>query len=103
MAAETILLLDDDPATINVLRDVLQEKGRFTVLTAVTLEQAFGLCQQHHQSPIVVLISDIMLRQLGRKEITAQMRNQLPGMGLLLISGYAVEDLVKRGCLELRT
>lgn len=69
------------------------------MLTASSVREALEFCQ-HYQSVIAVLISDIMLRQFGRQEITAQMRQLRPEMRLLLISGYAVEDLVERGLVE---
>ena len=54
---KTILVLEDEPPLLKLLRHMLKQ---YKVLEAATAEQALGLFSDHHR-PINLLVADVTL------------------------------------------
>lgn len=88
---ETVLVVDDDPATLKVTREILDSYG-FTVLTAVDGIEALQVFEAHRDTIRVAVIDLIMPRMNGRAAIE-EMRQQKPDLPIILTSGYT-DDII---------
>ncbi len=88
MESDTIrvLVVDDDPAIVELFVDVLQADGRFEVATAQTGYDA-GVLTQQFRPDIVVL--DYMLPDINGNVVCRTIRNnpELSSIRILVISG----------------
>jgi two-component system, cell cycle sensor histidine kinase and response regulator CckA len=81
---KTLLLLEDEPMVMRVLRLMLKQ---FSVIEATTAEkalQAFG----DHDHPVDLLITDVRLPTLSGIHVALRIRSELPEFPVLLMSGY---------------
>jgi CheY-like chemotaxis protein len=83
---ETVLLVDDEPNLLLMLSKMLTRYG-YTVLTAVDGADALQVFEAHRDEIQVVIIDMIMPRMNGRETI-ARIRQQKPGLPIILTSGY---------------
>jgi two-component system, cell cycle sensor histidine kinase and response regulator CckA len=95
---ETILLVEDEAAVRELVRQVLQAMG-YTVLEAANGEQALQLSRVH-RGPIHLLLADVVLPGLSGPEVADQLTSTRPEIHVIYMSGY-VQDTIKRyGILE---
>ena len=87
--SETILVVDDDPSTIEVVSQLLEDQG-YTVLTATNGTEAAAMIQKQH-SDIDILLTDAVLPGRSGLELIADMRATSPQVPVLLMSGYPAE------------
>jgi PAS domain S-box-containing protein len=90
---ETILLAEDEEAIRSAAADMLQELG-YTVLQAVNGRQAMELYAQHNDEIDLVLL-DMIMPELGARDICQAMREINPQVTILLSSGYNDAEQVK--------
>ncbi len=83
----TILLIEDESAVRRLLREYLAGGG-YQVLEASSGEEGIGIANQHH-GRIDLLISDLVMPNIGGFEIARTLVQTRPGMKTLFISGYA--------------
>jgi CheY-like chemotaxis protein len=88
-SAETVLIVDDDPATIEVVSQLLEDQG-FVVLTASNGTEASGLIRKEY-SNIDLFLTDAVLPGRSGLELISEMRSLSPEMPVLLMSGYPAE------------
>ena len=96
--SETVLLVEDEGAIRDMLREVLSEEG-YTVLSAATAEEALRAAREQ-PGRIHVLISDVVMPVMTGPELAARISEVRPGLKVLFMSGYtnrAVSDLVAAG------
>ena len=84
---ETILLVDDNDAVRNAVASILKIKG-YEVLQANNGLDAFDRMNGNH-GPIDLLISDVVMPVMNGRDLARQMRERLPGLKVLLMSGYS--------------
>lgn len=89
----TILVIDDEEAVQNVVKDQLEMLG-YEVLQALNGEKGVGLFQEAHREIDAVLL-DIIMPGLSSRETLQQLRSINPDVRVLLISGYSDDDRVK--------
>jgi FixJ family two-component response regulator len=91
--SEVILLLDDDPAALAFLNNVLSEAG-FTCITMS--EPAQALVQVGTRRDIAVIVSDIRMPKLNGLQFVQQVNSlnlAWPPPGILLLTGHPTVDL----------
>jgi CheY-like chemotaxis protein len=86
---ETVFVVDDDPATIEVVSQLLEDQG-FSVLTASNGLEASLLLRKEHRN-IDVFLTDAVLPGRSGLELISEMRSLSPNMPVLLMSGYPAE------------
>jgi signal transduction histidine kinase/CheY-like chemotaxis protein len=91
--AETILLVEDETVVRDLVRQVLQATG-YVVLEAANGEQALQLSTAH-QSPIQLLLADVVLPGLSGPEVAEQLASTRPEIQVIYMSGYA-QNTIKR-------
>lgn len=84
---ETILVVEDEPQVLEVLRISLEEAG-YTVLSATGLEEAVAVAAAH-RATLGLLVADIVLRTGSGPEAAARIQEAVPGTSVLFISGWA--------------
>jgi len=89
---ETILLVEDEPMVRVVASDNLRAKG-YEVLEAANGHDALALAAAH-EGPIHLLVTDVVMPQMGGVELAAQLTRARPGTRVLYTSGYTQDPVV---------
>ena len=87
---ETILLVDDEEAVLNVGKKLLKTLG-YHVYIAWDGQQAIKLFRRHSKA-IGLVILDIVMPNMEGREVLARLREIDPNVKVLLSSGYAMGD-----------
>jgi two-component system cell cycle sensor histidine kinase/response regulator CckA len=89
---ETILVVEDDPVVLEVVREILERAG-FCVLTAGSGAQAI---QSESSTPgtIHLLLSDVMMPDMSGPVVAQRLKKHRPEMRVMLMSGYADGDML---------
>ena len=82
---KTLLLLDDEPAVIKLLRHVL----KYELIEATTAEQALRLFIGRDRQ-IDLLVADVSLPTSSGIQVALLLRLALPNLPVILASGYPV-------------
>jgi PAS domain S-box-containing protein len=90
-SAATILLVEDNADTNNVLRLLLERKG-YSVYSASSVQGALAIAHEHACD---VIISDISLPDGTGHEMIKQLAKRGPVRGIAM-SGYGMEDDIRR-------
>ncbi len=89
---EVVLLVEDDDAVRTLTSRVLAHEG-YTVLVARLGEEAIKLAAQQ-QSPIHVMLTDMIMPKVGGRELANRIRQRHPETKVVFMSGHS-EDLVR--------
>ncbi|HET9838318.1 MAG TPA: response regulator [Candidatus Angelobacter sp.] len=92
---ETILLVDNEEDLRNATAEYLEARG-YRVLTAGDGREAIEISDKH-QERISLVISDIVMPKMGGRAVLEHVRKTRPGTAVLMISGYANDDMPRHG------
>ena len=81
-----VLLVDDEPAVLEVGEQMLLRSG-FTVVTASSGQEALALYRQH-QSQLVAMILDMTMPDLSGEEVLQRLGASKGAIKIILSSGY---------------
>jgi two-component system, cell cycle sensor histidine kinase and response regulator CckA len=95
---ETILLVEDEERVRAITRLALQTNG-YTVLEAANGVEAIGVAKQY-AGPIHLLVSDVVMPQMGGRQLAERLKALHPQMRTLFVSGYTDDAVVRRGVLQ---
>ena len=84
---ETILLAEDEEAVRNLVRSILGGLG-YKVLEGRDGLEALEI-SLHYQGPIHLLLTDLVMPQLGGRELNRQIKQRRPETKVLYLSGYS--------------
>jgi DNA-binding NtrC family response regulator len=87
---ETILLVEDDEHVQGALISSL-ESLNYCVLSAVNGRDALTLYQQR-QTEIDLVLTDLVMPELGGKELLQALHKQNPALKAILLTGYPLSD-----------
>ncbi|NQU10302.1 response regulator, partial [bacterium] len=96
---ETLLVVEDEPAVRGLTCLVLKDLG-YQVIEAADGEEALRLLQAQPEKQIDLLLTDVVMPQVGGKELARQFRQLRPGAGVLFCSGYTEDAILNHGMLE---
>lgn len=96
---ETILLVDDQPEIMQVMRRVLELQG-YTVLCAGSYKEALAQAVAA-RSPVEILVTDVLLAGSNGPELADELAGLYPGIKVLFISGEAADPAVQDRILSL--
>jgi PAS domain S-box-containing protein len=88
---ETVLAVEDDPVVRVLVGDMLEQLGYRAVLAA-NANEALGLARTLPFPPDL-LLTDIVLPGMSGRELASNLRETLPQLRVLLMSGYMPQDL----------
>jgi CheY-like chemotaxis protein len=95
-SAGTVLLVEDDQAVRIVVRRVLQARG-YAVLEAKNGKEALQLAAEH--AAIDLVISDVVMPEMGGRELVDRLAVERPGLKILLMSGYTQGAVARQDTL----
>jgi len=95
---ETILIVEDEPAILEMGRMVLEELG-YKVLTAEKPENAIQLVNKNDIA-IDLLITDVIMPGMDGQKMAVAIREKLPDIRCLFMSGYTFNVLSEKVVLE---
>jgi PAS domain S-box-containing protein len=84
---ETVLLVEDDPSVRELAARVLREQG-YSVLEAANGEEAMQITQAPILKEIHLLLTDMVMPQMGGKELGKRLKALYPEVKVLFVSGY---------------
>ncbi len=96
---ETVLLVEDDTSVRALAARVLREQG-YTVLEASNGREAIQIAQEHASQEIHLLLADVVMPQMGGRELAVQLKATRPGIRVLFTSGYTDDAIVRHGVLD---
>jgi signal transduction histidine kinase len=95
---ETILLVEDEKGIRELAGKFLTNNG-YRVLAAGNGNEALDLAR-HHTRPVDLLVTDMVMPKLDGRELVRLLRQSLPQMKVLLISGYSHQTARDTGLEE---
>ncbi len=95
---ETVLLVEDERQLRELFQIVLQENG-YNVLAASDGTEAI-LLSERHPGALHLLISDVVMPQVGGREVAERMAAMRPNMKVLFMSGYTDDAVMRDGILD---
>jgi PAS domain S-box-containing protein len=97
--SETVLIVEDEPSVRGLVVRVLRELG-YTLIEAANGEEALHIVQEQDDKKINLLLTDVVMPQMGGKELADQLKIPQPDIKVLFISGYTDDAIVRHGVLE---
>ena len=96
--AETLLVVEDEPAVRNLAKRILSSAG-YNVMTAANGGEALLTCEQHADR-IHLMLSDIIMPGMNGPELARRVARLRPDMKVLFMSGYADDAFGGRFVLD---
>ncbi len=98
---ETILLVEDEDVVRTLTRQIMEMCG-YTVLEAGNGVEALSICEKH-DCHIDLLMTDVVMPQMGGRELSERFAVIYPQMRILFTSGYTDDAVVRHGVIEAGT
>jgi PAS domain S-box-containing protein len=95
--AETVLVVEDADGLRELARRLLQRQG-YTVLLAANADEALRLFEG--DSPIDVLLTDVVMPGASGPELTRQLIERRPALKVIYMSGYTEDAIAQHGVLN---
>ena len=96
--SETILVAEDEEPVRKVTVRILRAAG-YQVLAAANGGEALLICEQH-KGPIHLLLTDVVMPQLGGPQLAARIQEARPALPVLYMTGYTDTAILHQGVLE---
>jgi PAS domain S-box-containing protein len=95
---ETILLVEDEPAILEMTMRMLGRLG-YTVLTANTPGEVIRLAQEH-TGRIDLLLTDVVMPEMNGRDLAKNLLAIYPDIRQLFMSGYTANVIAHQGVLD---
>ncbi|HTV02127.1 MAG TPA: response regulator, partial [Luteitalea sp.] len=92
---ERILLVEDEPAVLELVRRTLEGYG-YVVLHASTPERALRAIHEGGGS-VDILVTDVVMPGMSGRDLAAQLRAMVPNLRVLFMSGYSSDVAADHG------
>jgi two-component system, cell cycle sensor histidine kinase and response regulator CckA len=96
--SETVLVIEDENVVRKLACRGLRDHG-YHVVEAANGAQALRYIREHPQT-IDLVISDVVMPEIGGRELGQRLATLDPDLPILYMSGYTGEDVVQRGLLD---
>jgi two-component system cell cycle sensor histidine kinase/response regulator CckA len=95
---ETILISEDEEAVRVLTARVLTSRG-YSVIAAESPHEALRLIDEGERS-IDLLLTDLVMPQMGGRELAEHVSERIPTIRVLFMSGYADEAVTRSGAVD---
>jgi PAS domain S-box-containing protein len=92
---ETILVVEDEAGIRALVRKILRRQG-YEVLEAQNGDEALAICREH-PGPIQLLITDVIMPELGGRELVDRFHELRADAKVLYVSGYTDDASIYSG------
>jgi PAS domain S-box-containing protein len=99
---ETILLVEDDSSVRDLAVRFLRGQG-YTILEATNGNEAIRIARKSKKEKVHLLLTDMVMPQMGGKELVERFRSIHPEIKVLFISGYTDFAITHHGLSEPNT
>ncbi|MCE5250951.1 PAS domain S-box protein [bacterium] len=96
---ETILIVEDESSVRKMVARILSDLG-YTIIEASNGEEALDVAGQHSLEKINLLLTDVVMPQMGGIELSENIRRLNPSMKILFVSGYTGDTMFQRRFFE---
>jgi CheY-like chemotaxis protein len=97
-SSEVVLVVEDEPMVRNIMARTLRD-CHYGVMEAATGNEALQLIEAE-QGRISLIIADLVMPEMGGRELATRAGERWPSIPILFTSGYTGLDVVRRGLLE---
>lgn len=94
---ETILLVEDEPVILTVVRRSLESLG-YTVLAAGSPHEALRLAAEY-AGRLHLVVTDVVMPEMNGRELATKLLARYPGLKCLFMSGYTANVIANTGIL----
>jgi CheY-like chemotaxis protein len=94
-SAEVVLLVEDEDQVRKLASKILQGRG-YVVLEARDGREGISVSEAH-QGKIDLLVSDVVMPELGGREMAERILRTRPDIKLLFMSGHTQDVILKEG------
>ena len=98
LGQETILLVEDELAILNMASKILTKQG-YSVLQANTPAEAIRLVKEQG-GMIDLLITDVIMPGMNGKDLAHNLQSMNPRLKYLYMSGYTADAIAQQGVLD---
>ena len=95
---ETILLVEDEPAILDIAGEILKRLG-YTVLAADSPDEALRLAREH-EGAITLLLTDVVMPEMNGRDLAQKLVYLYPHLKRLFMSGYTADIIAQSGVLD---
>ncbi|MGH9683652.1 MAG: PAS domain S-box protein [Candidatus Acidiferrales bacterium] len=95
---ETILVVEDEPALRELVRELLEASG-YEVLEASGAEEAIRLIE-NPWCTIHLLLTDVVMPEMDGRKLATRLQQISPDLHVLYMSGYTDDVIARRGVLN---
>jgi signal transduction histidine kinase/ActR/RegA family two-component response regulator len=93
--SETVLLVEDEESVRELVQEILKARG-YTVIEARHGAEALVVADQH-PGVIHLLLTDVVMPQMGGRELVRRLRQSRPDVRVLYMSGYLADATPPEG------
>jgi PAS domain S-box-containing protein len=93
--SETVLLVEDEDGVRNLSRHALELAG-YRVLEAADGVEGLWVAE-NHRGPIDLLVTDVVMPEMGGRQLADRLALVRPGIKVLFLSGYTDDAVVRHG------
>jgi PAS domain S-box-containing protein len=97
----TVLLVDDDPHVAAAARRALERAG-YMVLAASNGREGLRVAEIHGDT-LDLLVTDLVMPEMGGKELAERLRTHRPTLKILFMSGYTDKSIASGGVMPPNT
>ena len=97
--SETILIVEDEEMVRDLIYESLKIFG-YDLIEAENGKKALQVCKKDSEKPIHLLITDVIMPDMGGSELAKKLEKLEPDMKVLYMSGYTDNAIVHHGVLD---
>ncbi|HOP25979.1 MAG TPA: PAS domain S-box protein [Candidatus Sabulitectum sp.] len=98
VGSETVLLVEDDDQVRSLACEILSRTG-YRMITASSGSQALGMVSELEE-PLHLLLTDVVMPGMNGRELYGALKETIPDLKVLYMSGYPDEVIASRGVVE---
>lgn len=95
--AQTVLVVEDEAGIRMLMKKILDRQG-YHVIEATGGEEALRIVEQRNL-PVQLLVTDLVMPQMGGRELAEKLAVSQPGLKVLYVSGFTDDEAIRSGSL----